>query len=166
MEDCVVVSHARRSEMSADIGWWSGRWSIGSAPQFCAECRCFHIRSSHGDPASAWDSWNLTFQNIGHLGMPLLVFSRIQKDAQRNSELDCPRSRPRGLMASQLTKKPSMYYHGLCTTIVYVLPMVYVCTTTVDVLPWSMYYHGLCTTMVYVPSLFKLALRGQNLLQN
>ena len=29
------------------------------------------------------------------------------------------------------------YYHGLCTTMVYVLP-------------WSMYYHGLCATMIYV----------------
>ena len=27
------------------------------------------------------------------------------------------------------------YYHGLCTTMVYVLP-------------WSMYYHGLCTKLV------------------
>ena len=68
-------------------------------------------------------------------------------------------------------RPPSMYYHGLCTTMVYVLlcsmyyhslstTMVYVlpcsmyyhclCTTMVYVLPWSMDYNGLCTTMVFV----------------
>ena len=51
---------------------------------------------------------------------------------------------------------PSMYYHHLCTTTVYVLvttlSMYYHrrCTTTVYVLPLSMYYHRLCTTTVYV----------------
>ena len=91
------------------IVWWSGRWSIGSAPQFCAECRWFRVQSSHGDPVGGWDSWNLTFQGIYVL--PLSLYYPW-----------------------------SLYYHGLCTTMVYVLP-------------WSMYYHGLCTTMVYVLSL-------------
>ena len=44
-------------------------------------------------------------------------------------------------------------YHGLCTTMAYVLPlsMYYhgLCTTMVYVLSWS-YYHGLCITMAYV----------------
>ena len=60
----------------------------------------------------------------------------------------------------------SVYYHGLWTNMVYArTAMVYV-QPMVYVLPWSMYYHGLCLTMVYVPSYFKLALRGQHLLQN
>ena len=42
--------------------WWSGRWIIGFAPQFCAECQCFRVRGSHRDPIGRWDSpmWGLS----------------------------------------------------------------------------------------------------------
>ncbi len=54
------------------IVWWSGRWSIGSAPQIRVERRWFRVRGSHGDPICRWDSpmGNIYLQSLFAGGHP------------------------------------------------------------------------------------------------
>ena len=115
--------------------------SIGSAPQFCAECRCFRVWGSHGDPFSRWDS------PMGDIHLPSLSagchpwkgpFYPPQKTPKMGSKpISWLSSLAGAFLSSQ--KSPNMYL----APSVYLPPSMY--------LPPSTYYHRLCTTTVYVP---------------